>query len=166
MEKRCSGWRCIHTVNARVAVEQFMTMLKAKCHRTCMPSYQRDSCFSSCCVPDHQVFAAHFDPWDNYCFILLRKAQPWMWVTACWECRRCSASRCDCSPALWLWPPLLAPVGTHAGTGSAVVSVGLWSPVLMSDMLDPSTATVSHVTGSQVAWCFTYIAVTFLFFAD
>lgn len=76
----------------------------------------------------------------------------------------CSASRCDCSPVLWLWPPPLTLVAAYAqDTGFAVVSVGLWSPLLVSDVLDPSTATVSHITVSKVAWCFTYIAITFLF---
>lgn len=69
------------------------------------------------------------------------------------------------SQPVWLLIRTLALVGAHACTGSAVVSVGLWSPVLMSDGLDPSTATVSHVTVSHVARCFIYIAVTFLFFA-
>ena len=41
---------------------------------------------------------------------------------------------------------------------------GLWSPLLVSDMFNPSTATVSHITVSQVAWCFVYSAIAFFFF--
>lgn len=44
--------------------------------------------------------------------------------------------------------------GHHLHSASAVVTAGLWSPVLMCHGLDPSTATVGHVTVSQGAQCF------------
>lgn len=152
----------IHTVNACVAVEQFLVMQKAEQHRIHMPSCQCDSHFSQRCIPDRQVLAAGFAPCDNYCFILLHKTQPGVWTTACWVLDVLRQTE-------WLLTCTLATATTTSITGNTRLhglccgQCGALKACPDVRCVRSQHSSVSHITVLQVLRCFIYIAVTFLF---